>query len=253
MSSHFFIIGAQRSATTYLYHMLDAHPEIEMAKPLFPEPKFFLQDDLFTRGLDYYDAHYFSNNISVKLKGEKSTSYLEHELVAQRLATCYPQAKILVVMRDPIARAVSNYQFSQNNGIETWPLEKALLANPEERRSTQSQSISVNPFAYLQRGCYINFIELYDQYFSTSQIVGILTEELLGNLDALQALYAHLAVSSDFQPKKIHHRFNEGDKSDAEEVSPQLKQYLIDYFFEVNGRLADRFHFDLARWWPSCQ
>lgn len=253
MSSHFFIIGAQRSATTYLYQMLAAHPEIEMAKPSYPEPKFFLRDDLFTRGLDFYATHFFSDNSLSKLKGEKSTSYLEYEIVAQRLAKCYPNAKLIVLMRDPIARAISNYWFSQNNGLETWSLEKALFADPGERISNRSNSISVNPFAYLQRGRYINFIKVYDKYFPTSQIFGILTEELLGNLEKLQAVYAYLGVSSNFQPKEIHQRFNESIKSDIDALSPKLRHNLNEYFFETNNRLADRFNFDLARWWPSCQ
>jgi len=38
---HFFVVGAQRSGTTYLYNVLDEHPQIFMAKPVRPEPKFF--------------------------------------------------------------------------------------------------------------------------------------------------------------------------------------------------------------------
>ena len=54
MTNHFFIVGAQRCGTTYLYNLLDEHPEIEMAKPVKPEPKFFMKDDLFEKGLDFY-------------------------------------------------------------------------------------------------------------------------------------------------------------------------------------------------------
>jgi hypothetical protein len=44
VSDHFFIVGAQRSGTTYLYHLLSEHPSINMATPVWPEPKFFLID-----------------------------------------------------------------------------------------------------------------------------------------------------------------------------------------------------------------
>ena len=62
MTRHFFIAGAQRSGTTYLYRLLDEHPEIEMAKPERPEPKFFLLDELHARGLKFYENHFFPND-----------------------------------------------------------------------------------------------------------------------------------------------------------------------------------------------
>ena len=86
MFEHFFIAGAQRSGTSYLYHILAEHPEIEMAKPLRPEPKFFHVDALFERGLDYYRHHFFEGKAGAWLRGEKSTSYMESEKAAGRAA-----------------------------------------------------------------------------------------------------------------------------------------------------------------------
>ena len=60
MSRRFVIIaGAQRSGTTYLYRVLDAHPGTHMARPSRPEPKFFHLDSEYARGLDYYLERYF--------------------------------------------------------------------------------------------------------------------------------------------------------------------------------------------------
>jgi hypothetical protein len=84
MTEHFFIIGAQRTGTTYLYHLLAEHPEIEMAQPLKPEPKYFLIDSLFAQGLETYQTRYFSGKSGVWLRGEKSTSYIESEKAAER-------------------------------------------------------------------------------------------------------------------------------------------------------------------------
>jgi hypothetical protein len=58
--SRFFIVGAQRSGTTYLWHALNHHPEICMASPVRPEPKFFMQEELWKKGKDYYERAYFS-------------------------------------------------------------------------------------------------------------------------------------------------------------------------------------------------
>ena len=82
MTEHFFIIGAQRSGTTYLYHLLDEHPEICMARPLRPEPKFFLKNELYARGLEYYETCYFPDSlfrflrVEHKLPNTSSLSWL---------------------------------------------------------------------------------------------------------------------------------------------------------------------------------
>lgn len=253
MSKHFFIVGAQRSGTTYLYHMLDEHPEIEMAQPLRPEPKFFLQNELYAQGLAYYESHYFPGKDGAWLQGEKTTSYLEYPLVAQRLAASYPKAHILILMRDPIKRALSNYWFSHKHGLETWSLEKALMANPEERITDLEAKVSVNPFAYLRRGRYMDYIDAYDRYFPPAQIYGVLMEQILGNLSKIQAVYAYLGVDSNFRPSGLYQQINANDQYRAEELSSRLRRELADYFADANGRLADRFGFNLTKWWASCR
>jgi hypothetical protein len=252
MSERFFIIGAQRSGTTYLYHLLAEHPEIEMARPYRPEPKFFLRDEQYRRGLAYYESHYFPGKPGAWLKGEKTTSYIESAQVAQRLATHYPTAKIIILMRDPIQRAISNYWFSVKNGLESWSLEQALLADASQRQGYDPRQISTNPFDYLRRGLYISFIEVYDAFFPAEQIHGLLYEEIVGNLTQAQALYAFLGVSAEYAPVNLDRIINEGDKRE-DSISPAMREYLVNYYAEANGRLAARFGFDLAKWWSMCQ
>ena len=85
MSNRFFcIIGAQRSGSTYLYQVLDEHPEITMARPLRPEPKFFLDVAAWKKGREHYLARHFSDASPSAILGEKSTSYYERPVVAPR-------------------------------------------------------------------------------------------------------------------------------------------------------------------------
>src|SRR5919108_4548906 len=124
-SNRFFIIGAQRCGTTALAQLLDIDPRIELARPLRPEPKFFLDEALTARGTDYYERTYFSDPGALR-EGEKGTSYIESAEAARRIARAYPAARILTVIREPVARAVSNYRFSVANGMEDLPPEEAL-------------------------------------------------------------------------------------------------------------------------------
>lgn len=223
-----------------------------MAQPVRPEPKFFVKDELYTRGIDFYETHFFSGKTSAWLRGEKTTSYIESERAARRIAHHYPKARIIILMRDPIARAVSNYWFSQEHGLETWPLEKALRSETPQRPGVDYDQVSVNPFDYLRRGRYMDFIDLYDSLFSSEQVCGLLYEQLPGNLPLVQALYTWLGVSRDFEPARLHLVVNKG-KARNEKLSPSLKAYLVDYYADANARLAARFEYTLEDWWSSCQ
>lgn len=75
---HLFIVGAQRSGSTYLYELLDSHPEVSMAHPVRPEPKFFLNAQRVSLGIAHYiDAHFADRKVGGLYLGEKSTSYIE--------------------------------------------------------------------------------------------------------------------------------------------------------------------------------
>ena len=67
MSRHLLVIGAQRCGTTFLHTLLDAHPDITMARPARPEPKVFCDPVASAKGLDWYEATYFAHAGSVLL------------------------------------------------------------------------------------------------------------------------------------------------------------------------------------------
>jgi len=203
-----FIVGAQRSGTTYLYKMLDAHPEIFMAKPIRPEPKFFLNEELFSQGRDVYEQRYFSTCVKEhKYIGEKSTSYIENMQAAKRFSMYYPNARILIILRNPALRAWSNYCFSVDNGLEQLDFASALLAE-EDRMSNLKYKTSVNPYAYRKRGYYINYIDAYDSFFKKNQMKVIIFEEMVGRLEEVQNLYRWLGVKNNFNPVGLGEVYN---------------------------------------------
>lgn len=224
-----FIVGAQRSGTTYLYYLLDAHPQICMARPPRPEPKFFLNPENFLNGKAHYESHYFKSfNADHLYIGEKSTSYIESRLAAERIKEFYPNARILMILRDPITRAYSNYRFSVMNGIESLSFQDALAAEPD-RLKNQDFLTSVNPYAYQKRGRYMDYIDQYLKVFDREQINVIIYEEFIENTDAIAGLYRWLDLSSDFFPDNISDRVNASDISfkdcpDWENISQNLRQ-----------------------------
>ena len=248
MPDHFFIVGAQRSATTYLYHLCDEHPQIEMAKPVKPEPKFFLTDSLYDQGMEYYHRTFFSKDANTLLRGEKSTSYMSYEKVAQRIYNHFPKAKIIFLLRDPIYRAISHYWFSVKNGFETLPLEDAFLSEEKRWKDYDPAKVSDSPFAYLRRGRYVDFIQVYDRYFPRDQILVLLHEELIESMERVVELYQFLGVDVNHIPSGHRDVINANDVKMDVPFSHSLMSFLKEYYIEPNKELEKRVGRIIDRW-----
>jgi hypothetical protein len=255
MAEHFFLVGAQRCGTTYLHRILDEHPEIAMAKPVVPEPKFFVDDDLYRRGLDWYEKTFFSDTAAGR-RGEKSATYLESDLAADRIAASYPGARIVVVLRDPVARAVSNYWFSVDNDLETLPLEEALTADEEARAQAhdgwyhvRGKRVSASPFSYRRRGRYVDDLPRYVTRFGRDNIEILVFEDTVGSSEAIAGLYSFLGADPSFTPPSLHRVINRGRRSRAP-LSEGLEQSLRAYYEASNEALAEQYALDLTPW-PS--
>ena len=245
--NRFFIVGAQRSGTTYLYRILDEHPEIEMSHPARPEPKFFLLDELFSKGLPHYEKTYFGRKPGARTFGEKTTSYCESEAAARRIHASYPDARIIWILRDPVDRAVSNYVFSRNFGIETLDMEEAFRSESGRRDDFDRSRFSMSPFAYLQRGEYLPYLKRYEALFPAERTRILLHEELMGNREAISALYGWLGADPGFSPPSLSERINAEERADVS-LSPSLEAYLRDHFREPNRELARHTGLDLSAW-----
>lgn len=245
---HFFIVGAQRSGTTYLYQLCAEHPQIEMAQPTKPEPKFFIKDGEFELGLDHYKKKYFKQGKEAKIFGEKSTSYIEIEKAAERISRSFPSARIIFIFRDPVERAVSNYWFSVKNGFETLPIEEAFYKEEQRWKNFDSEKVSVSPYAYLRRGLYIDYLEMYQKYFPIHQTHVVIQEQITRSTLPLRDLYSFLGIETEFTPSTIHHVINANDNRPNEALDPTLAQYLRNYFAESTTALALRLCNPLIEW-----
>lgn len=188
----FFIVGAQRCGTTLLYDLLSRHPQILMNEPVKPEPKFFLNSHDFDNGETYYLQKFFAGyeDAGIKVLGEKSTSYLEYGVVASRIKAMFPTAKIVVMLRDPVERALSNFYFSTMNGIEKRELSIDIFSS---NTNSYDYTSSVSPFAYFERGLYHKYLRDYLNVFGSNLHVVIL-EALLNTADEFLTLTNFLNV-----------------------------------------------------------
>lgn len=241
-----FVVGAQRCGTTYLYRLLAAHPEIAMATPARPEPKVFLSDDL-TGDQAAYDARVFPDAPVAAVRGEKSTSYLEHPAALDRIAATFPGAHIVVALRDPIERALSNYRFSVDNGVEDLSADEALLADLDGRdRPYDRTRISVSPFAYVRRGRYLPYLQRVERTFASDRVHVVVFEDLVAGAGEVQRLYAALGVDATHRPAEIGTVANASTA--AATVSPGTHARLRAHFAAPIAALAAHLGRRLDAW-----
>jgi hypothetical protein len=244
MTRHLLVVGAQRSGTTYLSRMLDAHPDITMARPARPEPKVFCSDERAAMGLSGYRETYFGHASGERLLGEKSTSYLEDPEAARRAAAVLGEAEIVVSLRDPVARAVSNWRFSTDNGLESRPLEEALRADLEDRRRDWDRaSVSVSPFVYVRRGRYDDYLDTWWRMFPDHVHVCFL-EEMVAGPEAVQRLYRSLGVDPGIVPADVDTVVNDS-REPATTLSADLRTELDRYYAPADARLRARLRREL--------
>lgn len=248
---HFFICGAQRSASTYLSKLLDSHPAIEMAKPIRPEPKVFLSDvaSELTPELYRHRWHQAASEKTVWF-GEKSTSYIEDAKVPERILSVFKNPKFIFVLRDPIDRAISNYHFSKMNGYEDANIDTALLRevdSPETNKITKFENVSVSPKAYLERGIYVKFLKPYFQQIPKDNILLLESQNLTSSQDEKERLFHFLnldASDNQFTNSPI----NVSQKDKDQNISPKTRDILQAYFRDSNLQLKNTYNFQISNW-----
>lgn len=237
MTRFLVVIGAQRSGTTFLRRVLAAHPDIATAEPARPEPKVFLHDEVLEKGRDWYVDTWFAHADGESVLAEKSTSYIEHPSAARRIREVLGgDVDIVVQLRDPVARAVSNWRFSSSNGLEERPLEVALRQSLESVRGWDPGQTSVSPFAYLERGHYVEQLQPWWDAFD-DRVHVVFFEETTTDPDAARQLYTDLRLDPEVPVDTSAANASEGA---APELSDELLMRLRAHFADSDHRLAER-------------
>ena len=183
----FLCLGAQKSGTTTLHELLSRHPGVYL--PPCKEVQYFtLESNQDTR---WYSAHFQMANANQSC-GEITPYYLFHPDAPRRIHTLLPDAKLIVLLLDPVERALSGYFHSVRHGFESLALEEAF--DCENKRLAGAADILLNTgrrhdshqhHSYLSRSRYELQIGLYRQFFDQSQMLLIRSEDLFQNADSV--------------------------------------------------------------------
>jgi hypothetical protein len=105
----FIVAGGVRCATGWIRTCLNEHPNVYMVSK---ETHFF--DQNYEKGIKWY-SNFFKVSSNERIKGEKTASYLHHELVAKRIKDTLPKTKIIICLRDPVERMHSHLTMAASN------------------------------------------------------------------------------------------------------------------------------------------
>lgn len=234
----FIIGGAPRSGTTWLYELLDRHPQVYMAKPVKPEPKFFLVDDLYEKGLRYYSDTWFAAAGNGQLAGEKSTDYLESTAAAERIARDLPRVKLVFILREPADRAYSNYLWTRMNGLEHEDFETALRLEEQREQTLPERWKFARPFSYFSRGLYADLLVEYFRRFPREQIQILRFEDIDDRpRDLAERLHRFLGVDPRPQDGEGLGVINPSEKR-GETLDDAIRRDLMSRYADSNDRLA---------------
>lgn len=141
---NFIVIGAARSATTSICNIIADHPEVCFSEP--KEPQFFSDKD-WRHKLNTYHKLYKTNK--AKLYGEGSTNYSKYPSYNKNIhSDIYeynPNMKIIYIMRNPIDRIISHYQFALERGYTSDKIDKEVLSK-EIYINTSSYYGQIKPY-----------------------------------------------------------------------------------------------------------
>jgi len=239
-----FIVGAQRSGTTSLATALERHPQVALAQPRNPEPKVFLDPEAADDPDAYVARWYPHAGPETRLRIEKSASYLESGVACSGIASAFPDAHIVVVLRDPVERARSHWAYTRRHGLEPLALNAALDPSAEDRPWDPS-AISVSPYRYLSRGRYADDLRRWFDRFGRERVHVILLEDLLDEPERFHDLERALGLEPGPRfPVEERHNAGEGDGA----LDAETRARLAAWFADANADLAELLGRPLDRW-----
>lgn len=127
----------------------------------------------------------FAQGRDRKYLGEKTSYYLESETFCERIHANLPDVKLIFIVREPVARAYSNYLWSKKNGLETLSFEEAIALEGMRPDPMPPEKSYVRPFDYLARGDYATFARRYYDAFGRDRVTFFLYEDIMRRPDEL--------------------------------------------------------------------
>lgn len=237
---HFLIVGAPKSGTTSLYRYLQQYPRIFMPKN--KEPRFFCgyETDTFEFGTkqfhpeivstasDYLDL--FRDAPAGAISGEASTDYLSCPQAAKRIQAWNPSTKIIIMLRNPVDRAYSEYQHSIAGKFQANTFWESLCLESERIHQRYDPV-----FWHVRRGFYFEAVNEYIELFGRDRVQIIFFEEFADSTaSVVESLFKFLEVQAF--PVNVSERHNSGSVNSRDVAQGKFSRSLNKIIGKVIGK-----------------
>lgn len=260
-----FILGAQKAGTSSLYSYLLMHPDIIGAKS--KEVHFFSKPNNYARGTawyhDQFDQLVYKPNKKVVYL-DASPIYLYLREVPQRIYEYNPDAKMIILLRNPVERAYSQWNMFRNFNESTEHEKDKIIKThsqgniesdvkkfkeliygkpfPTFREMVESDIENIrrdnfNKFGIVRRGLYLEQIQRYLTYFKKSQIFIIETEEFRNNCAGFTSQVADFLGVCKFDWDKLNYSEIHKRVYPLEAVDPEAFKKLGAFYKPYNEKL----------------
>ncbi len=231
------IIGAQKSATTSLWHNLNKHLNIKMVRSRYRsqlEMHFF--DSNYRKGELWYKSHFKKDG---KLWGEKTPSYICKTKYHKRMYETIPNAKLILCLRNPVTRAYSQWNMSVDH------FRKKGWSNPTFYKYTFERAIKKFD-RIIKYGFYIDQIESLLKFYPKEQVHILIFERLKKDMKKeYNKIWKFLGV------KKFHSPSFGDEYHTRNYIKPMKKEIekkLYKLYEPYNKRLFDFLGYEIKEW-----
>ncbi|MGL6137689.1 MAG: tetratricopeptide repeat protein [Planktothrix sp.] len=232
----YLIIGTQKGGTTSLNYYLSEHPNI-MSSMIKEMPFWSNQVD---RGLEWYFSHFppIPPNYHC-LVGEATPINFNSPEVAENLVKFFPNVKLILLLRNPIDRAVSHYYHWLSLKWELSSFEEAIQREidqlEDQKTNFWTRLHDPNFQGYLAKGLYIYFIEKWIKVFPREQFLILSSEEFYANPDQETTKVLNFLGLPEYHLLN-YHQYN---TRPYPPISESTRRLLNDYFQPYNQKLED--------------
>lgn len=229
-----FVLGAAKCGTTTLHGYLDSMPDVCMSRP--KEPHFFEAE--FEKGLSFYRERYFGHWRGEPVVGESRHRNLYLPFVPERIVKTNPDARLVVLVRDPVERAFSHWyhwhwqnrdplSFDDAIREDLARIEKGLRCDTPAEQQAWAENLGPDERGntgfgiyrtYVDSGYYAEQIERYLRWFPREQLKVYLFEDLTRDpANVVEELIAFLELDA------VRNQFVEPRWDNPANLPPRLK------------------------------
>lgn len=239
----YIIIGPMKTATSALYEYINQHPKV--LPSIKKEIHFFNQPECLAHGKDWYLSHFPPiTKGSGYITGEASPGYIANN-VHDTVFSLFPNAKIIALVRDPVARAFSHHTHNCKHGFERRPFAEAITSELSAldllkkdiplAHIAKRWNWGTNP-GYVLLGLYHHFLQQWYATFPSNQILVVNNQALSTHpQETMQEVFSFLQIDS--YSATTYPKHNAGSY-DSLAIDPELKARLQSFYEPYEAKLT---------------